>query len=167
VANSLVTGTSTGAGASTTDGNAMQAYGQTSASPQGTDTTQSYDGASWSSEGTGSYSTRASNQGCGDSSDPRDDFYAFGGYDPADTADRLFASNFQSGTWTNITPLPSDRTSPACMYVSATEIYAFGGHDGSSYMNDGIMYDGSSFSSATGTTNVSHYGAMGGANVTP
>lgn len=145
----------------------MQAYGQTSASPQGTDTTQSYDGSSWSSEGTGSYSTRASNQGCGDSTDPRDDFYAIGGYDPSDEADRKFVSNFQSGTWTNLTPLPANRTSPTCMYVDSTEIYAFGGHDGSGYMSDGIMYDGSSFSSATGTTAIGHYGGMGGTNVAP
>jgi len=163
----MTVGITTGASSATTSDNAMQAYGGTASAPAGASNTQSFDGTSWTSEGAGSYATTSAGQGCGDSTDPRDDFYSFGGYDGGDPADRQFASNFSGGSWTNLSPLPSNRTGVGCMYVDSTEIYAWNGHDGASYSQTGIVYDGVSFSTATGTTAIGHYGGVGGANVAP
>lgn len=165
--NSMNTAMSSSASSATTNGNAIIAYGETNAVTSGDNKCETFDGTSWASASNGSYSTRAAGQGCGDSTDPADDFFSFGGYSGATPdPDRLFASNFQSGTWTDLSDLPSNRTSPSCMYVSATEVYAWSGHDGANYQTDGIVWDGVSFATATGTCG-EHYGGVGGANIAP
>jgi len=77
----------------------------------------------------------------------------------------IFSATWDGTNWTDeSSALTVSLNKPLILYVSSTEVYVWGGDSGSGSLDTGLIWDGSSFATATGTLNTARDGSQGGIN---
>lgn len=140
-----------GAGGGVTDSAQMIFGGNENAGDS--DKTNTFDGSGWTEENDLPYVTDFSG------GDSLPDLTEAMSYESKGSA------TWDGSNWTDETSAqPDSRVAPVVFYVSSSEVYVWSGQISPNRLTDGLVWDGSSFATATGTMNTAQYHGHGGIN---